>query len=85
MKSALRKPHGIICTQAECIWLDLPLIKKLTNIARELFPSFAYANISVPTYTCGTIGFLVCSLDPVDAHRVFVFEKKNLLLLLCSI
>lgn len=65
MKSALRSPYGTICCQGECIWLDLPLIKKLMKISRQLFPSVAYANVSTPTYPCGTLGFVVCSLDEV--------------------
>ncbi|CAF0794447.1 unnamed protein product [Rotaria sordida] len=63
MKTALKQPDGIICCQGECIWLDLPLIKKLMTISRHLFSSVAYANVSTPTYPCGTLGFIVCSLN----------------------
>ncbi|CAF0939360.1 unnamed protein product [Rotaria sordida] len=63
MKAALKQPHGIICCQAECIWLDLPLIKKMSIFCRELFSTVAYAIFSTPTYPCGTLGFIVCSLD----------------------
>ncbi|CAF1079337.1 unnamed protein product [Rotaria sordida] len=70
MKAALKQPHGIICCQAECIWLDLPLIKKMSIFCRELFSTVAYAIFSTPTYPCGTLGFIVCSLDkltePID-------------------
>jgi spermidine synthase len=65
MKAALKQPHGIICCQGECIWLDLPLIKKLLTISRHLFPSVAYANVSTPTYPCGTLGFVVSGLNEV--------------------
>jgi spermidine synthase len=65
MKAALKQSYGMICCQAECIWLDLPLIKKLMAIGRHLFPSVAYGNVSTPTYPCGTLGFIVCSLAEV--------------------
>lgn len=72
LKAALKPPSGVICCQGECIWLDLPLIKKLMTIARHLFPSVAYGNVSTPTYPCGTLGFLVCSLDKVySSHSLF--------------
>jgi spermidine synthase len=71
MKSALKQPSGIICCQGECIWLDLPLIKKLMTIGRHLFPSVAYANVSTPTYPCGALGFVVCGLDEVKKFSFF--------------
>ncbi len=70
MKSALKRPYGIICCQAECIWLDLPLIKKLMTIGHHLFPSVGYGNVLTPTYPCGTLGFLVCSLDEVKKRKL---------------
>ncbi|UJR31785.1 hypothetical protein I4U23_019263 [Adineta vaga] len=63
LKSALKQSSGVICCQGECIWLDLPLIKKLLTISNQLFPSVAYANVSTPTYPCGALGFVICSLD----------------------
>jgi spermidine synthase len=71
MKSALKQPYGIICCQGECIWLDLPLIKKLMKIGRHLFPSVAYGNVFTPTYPCGALGFIVCSLDKVVKTSCF--------------
>ena len=66
MKAALKRPHGIICCQGECVWIDLPLIKKLMTISRHNFPTVAYAMVSTPTYPCGSLGFVVCSLDEVS-------------------
>ncbi|CAF1346123.1 unnamed protein product [Adineta ricciae] len=63
MKSALKQPFGVICCQGECIWLDLPLIRKLMTIGHQLFPSVAYTNVSTPTYPCGALGFIICSLN----------------------
>jgi spermidine synthase len=36
------------------------------TIGRHVFPSVAYANVSTPTYPCGALGFLICSLDEVN-------------------
>lgn len=62
LKEAL-KPGGHISTQAECMWLHLPLIRELRKSVNELFPVADYAFTTIPTYPCGQIGFVVCSLD----------------------
>ncbi|PWN87413.1 hypothetical protein FA10DRAFT_269364 [Acaromyces ingoldii] len=62
LKGAL-KPGGHISTQGECQWLHLPLIRELRKSTRELFPVSEYAFTTIPTYPCGQIGFVVCSLD----------------------
>jgi spermidine synthase len=56
-------PGGHISTQAECLWLHLPLISKLRNMARGIFPVAEYAYTTMPTYPSGQIGFLVCSKE----------------------
>jgi len=61
MKAALR-PGGIICTQAECLWLHIPMIKDLLNMSKSLFDHAEYAYTTIPTYPCGQIGFLLGSL-----------------------
>ncbi len=53
-------PGGVICTQAESIWLHLPLIQDLHRYARQHYAHVEYAITSVPTYPCGSIGLLVC-------------------------
>ncbi|KDN46124.1 putative chimeric spermidine synthase/saccharopine reductase [Tilletiaria anomala UBC 951] len=63
LKDAL-KPGGHISTQAECTWLHLPLIRELRKSTKELFPVADYAFTTIPTYPCGQIGFVVCSLQP---------------------
>jgi len=60
LKQALR-PDGFICTQAECFWLDLNIITPLFKFTRELFKHVDYAYTIIPTYPCGTIGFLLLS------------------------
>jgi spermidine synthase len=63
----------------ECIWLDLPLIKEVLGFSRELFPSVAYAYLSIPTYTCGTIGFFLCSVDPVREISFFIRLSSSII------
>ncbi|CAI5997371.1 unnamed protein product [Closterium sp. NIES-65] len=61
MARALR-PGGVVCTQAESLWLHLPIIKDIALACHHAFKgSVNYAWTSVPTYPSGTIGFMVCS------------------------
>ncbi|KAI9332720.1 Spermine/spermidine synthase-domain-containing protein [Zopfochytrium polystomum] len=54
------KPGGIICTQGECQWLHLDLIKSVLDASRKMYPVVEYAWASVPTYPCGNMGFVLC-------------------------
>jgi len=56
------KEGGIICSQSECIWLHLELIKNMVTFARKLFVNAEYAFTTIPTYPSGQIGFLLCSV-----------------------
>src|SRR5258707_3206881 len=49
-------PGGNISTQAECLWLHLPLIQELRKTTRDIFPAVEYAFTPVPTYPSGQIG-----------------------------
>ncbi|KAJ2850649.1 putrescine aminopropyltransferase [Coemansia erecta] len=62
MSGALRA-GGIVSAQGECQWLDLPFIKKVVKSARRIFPVVEYAYTTIPTYTSGQIGFILCSKD----------------------
>lgn len=68
MKKALR-PGGIICSQGECLWLHLNLIKDMQDFCRELFPVVDYSYCGVPSYPSGQIGFTLCSLNPETNFR----------------
>ncbi|OAA59070.1 spermidine synthase [Niveomyces insectorum RCEF 264] len=64
LHSALRE-GGVITTQgSENQWLHLPLITKLKQDCKEVFPVAEYAYTTIPTYPSGQIGFMVCSKDP---------------------
>lgn len=56
-------PGGHISTQAECLWLHLPLISQLRKLTRDIFPVAEYAYTTIPTYPSGQIGFMVTSKD----------------------
>lgn len=71
------KPGGSISTQAECIWLHLPLIGELVSMAQGLFPTVEYAYTSIPSYPSGTIGFVVCSLDATRDLKTPLVKINN--------
>lgn len=58
MSGALRE-GGIACTQGECFWIHLDLICELTAGSRAHFANVDYASVTVPTYPCGQIGFML--------------------------
>lgn len=57
------RPGGIICSQAESYWFELPLIQKLFKICKGIYKTVSYGSISVPSYPSGQIGFLLCCKD----------------------
>jgi len=69
MYNALRA-GGKVCTQAECVWLNLDLIQKLISENLDLFANVEYATTQIPTYPCGQIGFLLCSKSEDDGKEV---------------
>ena len=82
MKERLNE-GGILCTQGECFWVDLVFISRMMDFCRDLFPSLAYAYNSVPTYTTGNIGYIMCSAeegklfkDPI--HKFTEEEADNM-------
>jgi len=70
---------GIICCQGECIWLDLELIVKMLSFCRGMYPSVSYAFNGVPTYTCGSIGYVICSKakDKQFKEPVTIFSEEE--------
>ena len=60
MHASLRE-GGIVCTQGECMWLHLDLIKPLVNSIKSRFTSVEYAYTTIPTYPSGQIGFIVAT------------------------
>lgn len=70
MKRAL-KLDGVIASQSESIYLHPAVIKRLMRINLDLFGSYNYALMLVPTYPTGTIGASVvsCSRDVKNPVR----------------
>ena len=61
----------------ESFWLSLGLIKVLVTINRNMFPSVAYANASIPSYLSGANGFIICSLDEVSLFLTYIDHKSS--------
>jgi len=57
------KPGGVTCSQGECMWLHLGLIKSMMGCCRNMFANVEYAYTCIPTYPSGQIGFLLCAKD----------------------
>lgn len=53
--------NGILCTQAESIWLHLNLIADMSKFITQMFKKCEYAYTMIPTYPSGMIGFFLCS------------------------
>lgn len=51
---------GIICTQAESIWLHLDIIEKLWKTCNTIYETVRYTYTTIPTYPSGQIGFMIC-------------------------
>lgn len=77
MKNAL-KQNGLLCTQGECMWIHLKLIKEMTTFCKELFPVSCYGSTSVPSYPCGQIGFMLCSKNAATNFKepLTVFSEE---------
>ncbi|AAC18808.1 Spermidine synthase 1 [Arabidopsis thaliana] len=58
------RPGGVVCTQAESLWLHMDIIEDIVSNCRDIFKgSVNYAWTSVPTYPSGVIGFMLCSSE----------------------
>lgn len=45
------RPGGVVCTQAESIWLHMHIIEEIVSVCRQIFKgSVNYAWTTVPTY-----------------------------------
>eukprot|EP00199_Chlamydomonas_sp_CCMP681_P002840 CAMPEP_0119108916 /NCGR_PEP_ID=MMETSP1180-20130426/16180_1 /TAXON_ID=3052 ORGANISM="Chlamydomonas cf sp, Strain CCMP681" /NCGR_SAMPLE_ID=MMETSP1180 /ASSEMBLY_ACC=CAM_ASM_000741 /LENGTH=313 /DNA_ID=CAMNT_0007094593 /DNA_START=128 /DNA_END=1069 /DNA_ORIENTATION=+ len=69
------RPGGVVCTQAESLWLHLGIIKALAKMCHEVFVggSVSYAFTTIPTYPSGQIGMMLLSKaeagkDPLDTR-----------------
>eukprot|EP00183_Erythrolobus_madagascarensis_P000223 CAMPEP_0185847796 /NCGR_PEP_ID=MMETSP1354-20130828/2925_1 /TAXON_ID=708628 /ORGANISM="Erythrolobus madagascarensis, Strain CCMP3276" /LENGTH=292 /DNA_ID=CAMNT_0028548127 /DNA_START=133 /DNA_END=1011 /DNA_ORIENTATION=+ len=68
MNDALRE-GGVLCSQGECVWLHLELIKPMLTACRNIFPQVDYAYTTIPTYPSGQIGFVLCAKSAQTQFR----------------
>ena len=52
---------GIVCTQGECMWLHVDLIRPLVDSIKTRFEAVEYAYTTIPTYPSGQIGFIIAT------------------------
>ncbi|TKY58630.1 Spermidine synthase 2 [Spatholobus suberectus] len=75
------RPGGVVCTQAESIWLHMNIIEDIVANCCQIFKgSVNYAWTTVPTYPSGMIGFMLCSTEgpPVDfKHPVNPIDENE--------
>ncbi|PKU63394.1 spermidine synthase 2 isoform X1 [Dendrobium catenatum] len=75
------RPGGVVCTQAESIWLHMHIIEAIVSNCRQVFKgSVNYAWTTVPTYPSGVIGFMLCSTEgpQVDfQHPVHKIDESD--------
>ena len=72
------KPGGVVCTQGECVWLHVELIKDVLEMCKGIFVggSVQYGFTTIPTYPSGQIGFVMCS-KPDEEGKTVDFTKPN--------
>eukprot|EP00593_Proboscia_inermis_P005696 CAMPEP_0171322566 /NCGR_PEP_ID=MMETSP0816-20121228/115045_1 /TAXON_ID=420281 /ORGANISM="Proboscia inermis, Strain CCAP1064/1" /LENGTH=307 /DNA_ID=CAMNT_0011821083 /DNA_START=12 /DNA_END=935 /DNA_ORIENTATION=+ len=58
MHRSLRE-GGIVCTQGECVFLHVDLIRPLVKAISTTFSHVGYAYTTIPTYPSGQIGFII--------------------------
>jgi len=57
---------GIVCTQGECMWLHLDLIKPLMDSIKTFYTNVSFAYSCVPSYPSGQLGFILASKGQCD-------------------
>lgn len=62
MSKALR-PGGVICAQGSSFWVDFKHVKQTLDDCGRFFKNVKYATAMVPSYPCGSIGFIIGCLD----------------------
>jgi len=60
MYASLRE-GGIVCTQGECMWLHVDLIRPLVDSISKTYTDVGYAYTTIPTYPSGQIGFVIAT------------------------
>lgn len=69
---------GIICCQAECLWIHLDLICDLIDCCSDIFDRAEYASTMIPTYPCGQIGFVLARKGSNQSLRIPIRQPSFL-------
>lgn len=84
MKRAL-KPNGIVCSQGGTFWTELDQVKRTLQHCAAQFPVTGHAVAAVPTYPCGSIGFVIGCLneqaklsEPATTFSLEEIDRMNL-------
>lgn len=61
LNNALKEDGIVIMQASESVWLDINYLAKLLDTASSVFSNTGYCYTTVPTYTSGQLGLIVCS------------------------
>ena len=64
----------------ENLWILGSFVKNIISFTKKIFPSVGYAYTQIPTYPCGTIGFVLCSKEKEKnfVEPVHKFDEETL-------
>jgi spermidine synthase len=67
-----RREHGLVCAQAESLWLHLPIIKELASMCHEVFQggSVQYAYTTIPTYPRSAVRPSSPEVNPIHGRQI---------------
>ncbi|CDK25279.1 unnamed protein product [Kuraishia capsulata CBS 1993] len=85
-------PEGVVISQAsENVWLKLENLRKLKNECTRVFPNVGYSYCTIPTYTSGQLGLMVCAksestnlrqpvrrLEPEEESKLFKYYNSKI-------
>lgn len=60
LQNALKSDGIVIAQTSENVWLDINYLKNLNEIAKSVFKKASICYTTVPTYTSGQLGLIVC-------------------------
>lgn len=68
--------NGVLCCQAESIWLHLEKIEGWIASLRKIFGNVEYGYTLIPTYPSGMIGFFLASKNKNHSSKLPVRDSK---------
>lgn len=63
LKAALNQGGIVIAQASENVWLKIDYLQRLMKIAHSVFEKANYCYTTVPTYTSGQLGLIICCDD----------------------